>query len=170
MIVSGSPSTTAPTGSVNGYRVTRRVLIIVGSIAAFLGLFIMVGPDDSSIGVGGQVSWEVGDIAPAWGYGLLLGGAAALAGGLLLVARARRQPKGATANADGWHDVAAHAVVFLVVNALVWAQDIAIGSGVDYAYWITVPWGVGLAVHAAAQTAVGSGAHRQRERGEAAKR
>jgi hypothetical protein len=168
MTLPGGPSNTAPTGSANDYRVTRGVLIIVGSIAAFLGLFIMVGPDDSSIGLGGQVSWEVGEIAPAWGYGLLLGGAAALACGLFLVARARRLPK--DANAGGWHDVMAHAVVFLVVNTIVWAQDIATGGGVDYAYWITVPWGVGLLVQAAAQAAAGGGAHREREHGEGANR
>lgn len=158
MTVHGSPSTTAPAATANDYRVTRRVLIVVGAIAAFLGIFIMAGPDDSSIGLGGEVSWEVGDIAPAWGYGLLLFGAAALAGGLVLVARARRLPKDGAVKADGWHDVVAHAVVFLVVNAFVWIQDFAIGGGIDYAYWVTVPWGAGLIVHAVAQAAEGRGA------------
>lgn len=34
------------------------------------------------------------------------------------------------------------------MNAFIWIQDIAIGGGVSYAYWITIPWGIGLAIHA----------------------
>ena len=41
-----------------------------------------------------------------------------------------------------------HTGAFVVVNAFVWIQDIAIGGGVDYAYWLTIPWGIGLTVHA----------------------
>ena len=37
----------------------------------------------------------------------------------------------------------------MVVNALIWAQDLAMGGGV-YAYWVTVPWAVGLTAHAIA--------------------
>jgi hypothetical protein len=37
-----------------------------------------------------------------------------------------------------------------VVNALIWLQDIATGGGVEYAYWITIPWGIGLTIHATA--------------------
>jgi hypothetical protein len=41
--------------------------------------------------------------------------------------------------------VIAHGVIFVLVNAFLWLQDIALGGGVDYAYWVTIPWGVGLA-------------------------
>jgi hypothetical protein len=156
----GEPVTAAPPRRPARYRVTRRVLIIVGTITAFLGLFILVGPDDSSVGLGGEVSWQVGEIPPAWGYGLLLGGAALLSAGLWLAARARRLPEGAPDGAAGWHDVMAHAAVFLVVNTFLWIQDLAIGGGVDYAYWITVPWGIGLAAQALAQAAQDRGAQR----------
>ena len=43
-----------------------------------------------------------------------------------------------------------HAGIFLVVNAFLWLQDIAVGGGVEYAYWTTIPWGAGLAIHALA--------------------
>jgi hypothetical protein len=39
--------------------------------------------------------------------------------------------------------------VFPPVNAFVWIQDFAIGGGLDYAYWVTIPWAIGLAIHAA---------------------
>jgi hypothetical protein len=153
MARNGEPLTAAPPRGAAPYRITRWVLIVVGAIAAFLGLFILVGPDDSSVGLGGEVSWQVGEIAPAWGYGLLLAGAALLSAGLWLAARSRRLPAGAPVEAAGWHDVIAHAAVFLVVHVFVWIQDIAIGGGVDYAYFITVPWGIGLAGQALAQAA-----------------
>ncbi len=144
-------SATAPEPTAADYRVTRRVLIIVGAITALLGVFILLGPDDASIGVGGTVSWEIEEIGATWGYGLLLAGGVLLAGGLVLVARSRRLPKPAEQSATGWHDVIAHASVFLIVNSFVWMQDLAIGGGIDYAYWITVPWGVGLLLHIVAQ-------------------
>lgn len=36
----------------------------------------------------------------------------------------------------------------MLVNAFVWVQDIALGDGVNYAWWITIPWGIALAAHA----------------------
>jgi hypothetical protein len=48
---------------------------IVGAIAVFLGVFIMFAGDDQSVGIGGDLSWRVGDISGAWAYGLLIGGA-----------------------------------------------------------------------------------------------
>ncbi len=36
---------------------------IVGGIAAFLGLFILFGPEDEYVGLGGDFSWRVGDIS-----------------------------------------------------------------------------------------------------------
>lgn len=43
-----------------------------------------------------------------------------------------------------------HAAIFVTVNAGLWVQDILGGGGVDYAYWTTVPWGIGLVMHALA--------------------
>lgn len=42
---------------------------------------------------------------------------------------------------------AVHVIVYVAVNAGIWLIDIAEGGGVDWAYWTTIPWGVGVAVH-----------------------
>ncbi len=139
---SGSPATGR-----GGFAVTERALGIIGSIAAFLGAFILLGSGNQSIGLGGQVSWQVDQIAPWWGYSLLILGAVLVAGAVALkLLRPKSQPR------SGKGDVLAHSAIFVVVNAFLWAQDIAIGGGLDYAYWITIPWGIGLVVHARAQT------------------
>lgn len=131
-----------------GFRVTEWALGIVGAIAAFVGGFILLGGDNQSIGLGGEASWRVGEIDPAWGYGLLAAGAALLLITLGMVVHDRRRAPGAPAPRSGMADVFTHGVVFVAVNAFLWIQDIAIGGGLDYAYWITIPWGIGLAVHA----------------------
>lgn len=40
-----------------------------------------------------------------------------------------------------------HAAIFVLVNMFIWIQDVVSG-GVDYAYWVTAPWALGLAFHA----------------------
>ena len=55
---------------------------IVGGIAAFVGGFILLGDDRGTVDIGGMVSWQVSEIDPLWGYGLLIGGALALLGAL----------------------------------------------------------------------------------------
>lgn len=131
-----------------GFRVTEWALGIVGAIAAFVGGFILLGGDNQSIGLGGEVSWRVSEIDPSWGYGLLAGGAALLLIMLGLVVHDHRRATGSSAPSSGMADVLTHGVAFVAVNAFLWVQDIAIGGGLDYAYWITIPWGIGLAVHA----------------------
>jgi hypothetical protein len=122
---------------------------IVGGIATFVGLFILFAGPDQSVGIGGQWSWRVGDISTAWGYGLLGGGLVLLLITGALVASARRfeatRSGIATTNVVNllWH-----AGIFLVVNVFLWVQDFAVGGGLDYAYWVTIPWGVGLLIHA----------------------
>jgi hypothetical protein len=129
-------------------RVSEWVLGIVGGITAFLGLFILFGGEDQSIGIGGDVSWRVGDIAIGWGYGLLAAGIVAGAVVFWLVRRDRRLPASSAREPLDHADLYVHAVVFLLVNAFIWAQDIVIGDGLNYALWVTIPWGVGLAIHA----------------------
>ena len=113
---------------------------------------ILLAGDEQSIGLGGQASWQVGEIDPAWGVGLLTGGVLVL---LFTLVRALRAPgvptPPVTEPRSGWGDVAAHAGIFLVVNAFLWVQDIALGDGLNYAYWVTIPWGIGLTVHALTQ-------------------
>ncbi len=40
-----------------------------------------------------------------------------------------------------------HTAAFVVVNTFLWIQDIAAGGGLEYAYWTTIGWGIGLAFH-----------------------
>jgi hypothetical protein len=40
-----------------------------------------------------------------------------------------------------------HIAIFTVVNAFLWIEDIAAGGGLEYAYWVTIPWGIGLISH-----------------------
>lgn len=119
---------------------------IVGGIFTFLGLFILFADADQYVGIGGDLSWRVGDISSTLAYGLLLGGVVLLAVALAIVyytggTQHRTESTDLT-------DLMWHAGIFVVVNAFLWLQDIIVGGGVDYAYWTTIPWGVGLAVHA----------------------
>ena len=43
-----------------------------------------------------------------------------------------------------------HGTAFAIVNAFLWLQDIVAGGGLEYAYWPTIPWGIGLIAHALA--------------------
>ncbi|MFM7210698.1 MAG: hypothetical protein ACKOYQ_01640 [Actinomycetota bacterium] len=71
-----TPTVAGPTGHAPSVvlSVTRWVMTIVGGVFAFLGGFILLGDDDEYIGIGGEVSWRVGDIDALWGWGLLAGG------------------------------------------------------------------------------------------------
>lgn len=119
---------------------------IVGGISTFMGLFILFADADQYVGIGGDLSWRVGDISSAWAYGLLAGGLVLLVVALVMVYYAK----------GGYHrtestdltDLFWHAGIFLVVNAFLWAQDIIIGDGLNYAYWATIPWAIGLLIHA----------------------
>jgi hypothetical protein len=128
-----------------GWGVAGWLLGIFGAISLFLGLFVMFGNESSSIGIGGDLSWQVSEVTDAWMYGLLIGGGLALLLALSIVLFAPRQE---VTDASALSDLLWHTGAFIVVNAFIWIQDIAIGGGVDYAYWITIPWGIGLTVHA----------------------
>jgi hypothetical protein len=127
-------------------RVTEWVFGIVGGIAAFLGLFILFGGEGQSLGLGGDLTWEVGDISSAWGYGLLAGGVVLLLITLALVVRDMRNPQVRQPQSE-FAGLMWHIGIFVVVNAFLWTQDIVAGGGLEYAYWATIPWGVGLIVH-----------------------
>lgn len=49
-----------------------------------------------------------------------------------------------------------HVAAFIIVNAFLWGLDIIQGGGVQWAFWTTIPWGVGLAFHVAAYMLEGS--------------
>ena len=45
-------------------------------------------------------------------------------------------------------DLLWHIGAFAIINASFWAMDLFLGrEGVQWAYWITIPWGIGLAFH-----------------------
>lgn len=127
-----------------GWSFTEWLFGIVGGIAAFLGLFIMFGPEDEYVGLGGDLSWRVGDISDVWMFSLLIGGVALFGAAVYMAIVGRSRPR---VQSTPLGDLLFHAGVFTAVNAFVWAQDLAIGGGLDYALWVTIPWGIGLAIH-----------------------
>jgi hypothetical protein len=129
--------------------IAERVLGILGAIATFMGLVVLFAGEGQYVGFGGDLTWRVGDIGTPWGYGLLIGGLALLAGAGLLWFWLRRHPHEYTEQSER-AGLIAHAVVFALVNGFLWFQDIAAGGGLEYAYWVTIPWGVGLVAHAIA--------------------
>ena len=68
----------APPARSGGITTVLWVLAILAAIALFAGLFILFAGDNQSIGLGGELSWRVGDIDAAWAYGLLGSGAVVL--------------------------------------------------------------------------------------------
>jgi hypothetical protein len=128
-----------------GFGVAGWLFGVLGAVSVFVGLFVMFGDENSSIGLGGDLSWRVSEITDAWMYGLLIGGGLAL---LLALSIMLFAPRHETTEVSDVHDLFWHIGAFVVVNAFVWIQDIAIGGGVDYAYWLTIPWGIGLMAHA----------------------
>ena len=130
-------------------RVTEWVLGIVGGIAGFIGLFILFAGENQYIGLAGDYTWRVGDIEPVWGYGFLIGGIVMLAGAVALGLYERRHPHERVEQSER-AALITHIAVFVLVNGFLWLQDIAAGDGLNYAYWITIPWGVGLIAHIAA--------------------
>lgn len=138
-------------GASGGLSVSRRmtewVFGILGGIAVFLGLFILLGPEGEYVGIGGDWAWRVGDIAPAWAFGLLIGGAVLLLVTLAMVLSDVRSGAAKRPEEAGLAELAWHFGIFVAVNGFIWLQDFALGGGLDYAYLVTIPWGIGLLVH-----------------------
>lgn len=132
------------------FRVSAWVLAGLGAVAAAVGAVILFAGDDEYVGLGGPTtSWRVGDLSPAWGYGLIAAGVVAVAVAVALGLNSRSTAgEHAAQPASPWADWFLHATIFLVVNAFLWIQDIALGDGLNYAYWATIPWAIGLTAHA----------------------
>jgi hypothetical protein len=126
-------------------RITEWTLGIVGAIVAVAGLVILFAGEDQYLGFGGATQ-RVGDIPDAWGYGLLAGGVAALVLAAVLAIRGLRRRRSGSHHNE-LTALLTHAAVFTAVNALIWIEDIATGGGLEYAYWVTIPWGIGLLAH-----------------------
>jgi 2TM domain len=127
-------------------RVSEWVLGIVGACVALLGVFILYGGEDQYVGMGGDLSWRVGDIASWWGYGMVVVGLVLLVVAAVVAIRDLRHPEARKPMSE-FQALIMHIVVFTIVNAFLWLQDIATGDGLNYAYWVTIPWGVGLIAH-----------------------
>lgn len=51
-----------------------------------------------------------------------------------------------------------HIGAFVIINAMLWFLDVIVGGdGLQWAYWVTVFWGIGLAFHVVAYFVDGSG-------------
>jgi len=128
-----------------GWKSTWWLLALIGGVATFLGLFILFGNEDEYVGLGGDWAWQVGEIGSVLALSILIGGLMALAIVVRMTIQGRRMGPVTTTPVQ---DLMFHAGVFAVVNAYIWVQDYALGTGLDYAHWVTIPWGIGLAVHA----------------------
>ncbi len=53
----------------------------------------------------------------------------------------------ARARAKYLTDLMWHAGTFVIINVFLWMLDIMGPGGVDWAYWVTASWGLGLAFH-----------------------
>jgi hypothetical protein len=50
-----------------------------------------------------------------------------------------------------------HLAAFVIVNGFLWTLDFLKGDGLNWAYLVTIMWGIGLAFHIAAYWLDGSG-------------
>ena len=125
------------------------ILGLVGLATAGLGVFLLVGGEDQYVGLGGDLSWRVGDIAPAWGYSLVAVGIVLAVAAGVMTRFVHHDGSDLSTLERHESDLLTHTIAFVLVNAFLWIQDLAISSGLDYAYWVTIPWAIGLATHAA---------------------
>jgi hypothetical protein len=135
-------------GGGHGWHFTEWLLGIVGGIGAFLGLFTFLASDETSIGLGGDWTWEVGEIATGTKWALVIGGALFIAIAVAMGIAGRSRVRPVSRISDELSNLIWHAGIFVAVNTFIWLQDIALGGGLDYAYWVTIPWGLGLLAHA----------------------
>ena len=127
-------------------RIAEWFLGIFGVITASLGVALLIAGPDQYVGLGGNLLWQVGEIAPAWGYGLLIGGVLMLVGAVLLRLMEARHP-GVYNEPSERAVLLTHIAAFVFVNGVLWTQDILAGGGLEYAYLVTIPWGLGLTAH-----------------------
>ena len=51
---------------------------------------------------------------------------------------------------EEWEGMWWHVVVYVIINGFLWGLDWIQGGGIQWAYWITLTWLIGLAFHVAA--------------------
>jgi len=79
----------SPTDGRPGHRKAAIVLGVVGAVAAFLGAFILLGGDNSSIQFGWADPVPATDVDAGWGYGLLIVGTISLVIAAIVAVRDR---------------------------------------------------------------------------------
>jgi hypothetical protein len=120
-------------------------------ISVAMGIVILVAGDDQYVGLGGDLTWQVGDIPIAVAVGLLIGGVVLFAVMVAMAVAARGERVGRVEpKARPRQELISHATAFVIVNGFLWLQDIAAGGGLEYAWLTTLPWGIGLIAHALA--------------------
>ena len=55
----------------------------------------------------------------------------------------------ARSRANDYSGMLWHIATFIIINGMLWTMDLIQGGGLDWAYWITLFWGIGLAFHVA---------------------
>ena len=55
----------------------------------------------------------------------------------------------ARARVKEYTDLMWHLATFVIINTFLWLIDFGQGGGLDWAFWPTIGWGIGLAFHAA---------------------
>ena len=55
-----------------------------------------------------------------------------------------------------------HIAAYVIINAFLWFLDLNRGDGLNWAYWTTIPWGIGLLFHIAAYFIEMSGVRERR--------
>ena len=57
-------------------------------------------------------------------------------------------PEGrAMQRAEDFSAVLWHIGTYVVINAFMWFIDWNAGDGIQWAFWVSIPWGIGLAFH-----------------------
>ena len=69
---------------------------------------------------------------------------------------ARTPEERARQRAKGYTDMMWHVTTFIIINGFLWFLDLRSG-GADWAYWITIGWGLGVAFHVASYLIEDSG-------------
>jgi hypothetical protein len=56
----------------------------------------------------------------------------------------------AQARVKEYTDLMWHTATFVIINGFMWLLDFGQGGGLDWAFWLTIFWGIGFAFHIAA--------------------
>ena len=66
-----------------------------------------------------------------------------------MTSAAKTPQERARERADEYSGLLWHIATFIIINGFLWLVDVMQGGGVDWAFWITIFWGIGLAFHIA---------------------